>query len=128
MADGKIAAVQAKLQSESREFQKLESEMAGVIEARQRLDAQLSENQQVLKEFGTLKSHNTIFKLIGPALVPQEQGEAKANVEKRIEFIKTEIARIEGQIKEHEGIVAKKQDEIITLQREFQALQAPSKA
>lgn len=44
-----------------------------------------------MQEFGTLKSHNTIFKLIGPALVPQEQGEAKANVEKRIEFIKTEM-------------------------------------
>lgn len=65
--------------------------MAGVIEARQRLDAQLSENQQVLKEFSGLKAHNTVYKLVGPALVPQDNAEARANVEKRIEFIKAEM-------------------------------------
>jgi len=68
------------------------AEMAGIIEARQRLDSQQSENELVLKvrptyaigrpvqldscrtrsrqEFAQLKSHNTVFKLIGPSLVP----------------------------------------------------------
>jgi prefoldin beta subunit len=67
------------------------TELAGTIEARQRLDSQLNENEQVLKEFALLKSHNTVYKLVGPSLVPQDQVEAKANVEKRIEFIKGEM-------------------------------------
>jgi hypothetical protein len=65
MAD-KIASVQAQLQSQSMAFQKLEggefttsppsyflltslAELAGIIEARQRLDSQQSENELVLK-------------------------------------------------------------------------------
>lgn len=43
------------------------------------------------KEFASLKSHNTIYKLIGPGLVPQDPVEAKANVEKRLQFIKSEM-------------------------------------
>jgi prefoldin beta subunit len=43
------------------------------------------------QEFSNLKGHNTVYKLIGPALVPQEHTEATANVEKRIEFIKGEM-------------------------------------
>ena len=44
-----------------------------------------------MQEFQSLKSHNTIYKLIGPGLVPQDPTEAKANVEKRLEFIKNEM-------------------------------------
>jgi prefoldin beta subunit len=44
-----------------------------------------------MQEFAQLKSHNTVFKLIGPALVPQDANEAKVNVEKRLEFIKNEM-------------------------------------
>lgn len=114
--DAKVGAVRARLESSSVACQKLEGgasttsfascslwhhfkrcpadlvELAGIIEARQRLDSQLNENEQVLKEFALLKSHNTVFKLVGPSLVPQDQAEAKGNVEKRIEFIKKEMS------------------------------------
>lgn len=66
-------------------------DLADVITARQRLDSQLSENELVLKEFTLLKSHNTVYKLVGPSLVPQDQAEAKGNVEKRLEFIRSEM-------------------------------------
>jgi prefoldin beta subunit len=66
-------------------------DLAEVIEARQRLDSQLSENELVIKEFALLKSHNTVYKLVGPSLVPQDQAEAKGNVEKRLEFIRAEM-------------------------------------
>ncbi|GMK54402.1 hypothetical protein CspeluHIS016_0109880 [Cutaneotrichosporon spelunceum] len=128
MADVKMAAVQAKLQASSRDFQKFEAEMSSVIEARQRLDAQQSENEQVLKEFANLKPHNTVYKLIGPGLVQQDPAEAKTNVEKRLEFIKNEIKRVEAQIKEQDAVAGRKKEEIMALQREFQALQGPSKA
>ncbi|WVR04120.1 hypothetical protein IAU60_001119 [Kwoniella sp. DSM 27419] len=126
MADKKVAALQAQMQSSSLAFQKLEAELAGYIEARQRLDSQLSENELVLKEFKTLKSHNTVYKLVGPSLVPQDASEAKVNVEKRLEFIRSEIKRVEAQLKEGEEKAAKKKDEIMGLQQQFQALQGPS--
>ncbi|TYJ56188.1 hypothetical protein B9479_003032 [Cryptococcus floricola] len=121
MADQKIAQVQGQLQSET-----TVAELAGIIEARQRLDSQFSENELVLKEFNILKSHNTVYKLIGPGLVPQDASEAKVNVEKRLEFIKSEIQRVESQLKEAESKAARKREDIILLQQQFQALQAPS--
>ncbi|OCF58208.1 prefoldin beta subunit [Kwoniella mangroviensis CBS 10435] len=126
MADKKIASLQTQLQSSSIAFQKIEAELAGVIEARQRLDSQLSENELVLKEFNQLKSHNTVYKLVGPSLVPQDQNEAKVNVEKRLDFIKSEIKRVEAQLKDSEEKAAKKKDEIMGLQQQFQALQGPN--
>ncbi|OXG75070.1 prefoldin beta subunit [Cryptococcus neoformans A2-102-5] len=126
MSDTKIAALQAQLQSSTISFQKIENELASVIEARQRLDSQLSENELVLKEFNLLKSHNAVYKLIGPALVPQVSSEAKVNVEKRLEFIRSEIKRVESQLKEIEDKAGRKKEEIIVLQQQFQALQAPS--
>lgn len=124
--------------------------MTGIIEARQRLDSQSSENELVLKvgyfspplthsslllspplssplpnciplsfslslclvasvdswsvassrltpsdcfpqEITLLKPHNTVYKLVGPSLVPQDQGEARVNVEKRLEYIRSEV-------------------------------------
>ena len=46
------------------------------------------------QEFTTLKPHNTVFKLVGPVLVPQEQSEAKLNVDTRLEFIRGEMCVI----------------------------------
>ncbi|ODO04865.1 hypothetical protein I350_05475 [Cryptococcus amylolentus CBS 6273] len=130
MADQKIAQVQGQLQSETVAFQKIENGKSEldvcIIEARQRLDSQFSENELVLKEFNILKPHNTVYKLIGPGLVPQDASEAKVNVEKRLEFIKSEIQRVESQLKEAESKAARKKEDIILLQQQFQALQAPS--
>lgn len=44
-----------------------------------------------VQEFQDLKPHNVVYKLIGPVLVKQDQTEAKSNVEKRLEFIKSEM-------------------------------------
>lgn len=43
------AALQERLQTESAEFQKIQAELSSVVEARQKLDAQLSENELVKK-------------------------------------------------------------------------------
>lgn len=44
-------SLQVKLQRASAEFQKLQSDLSNAVEARQRLDAQLSENELVKKVF-----------------------------------------------------------------------------
>jgi chaperonin cofactor prefoldin len=42
-------SLQVKLQNASEEFQKLQNDLSNTVEARQRLDAQLSENELVKK-------------------------------------------------------------------------------
>ncbi|KAG6862414.1 hypothetical protein C0995_011854 [Termitomyces sp. Mi166 len=115
--------LQAKLQIASAEFQKMQGELSIAVEARQRLDAQLSENELVKKEFALLTPENKVFKLVGPVLVKQDQAEAKSNVETRLEFIRSEIKRVEIQLKDIQGKQEKKKVEIIEIQTALQQLQ-----
>ncbi|ORY06349.1 Prefoldin beta-like protein [Basidiobolus meristosporus CBS 931.73] len=113
-------SVEARLEAESLAFQNLQKEFAKVVESRQRLDSQLQENEIVAKEFSVLKDDANIYKLIGPVLVKQEKVEANTNVQKRIEFIKAEIKRLEEQIKDLSEKQEKKKTEIVKLQTLYQ--------
>ncbi|EIW84616.1 prefoldin subunit 6, partial [Coniophora puteana RWD-64-598 SS2] len=116
-------ALVAKLQAASTEYQKLQTDLGNAVDARTRLDAQLSENEQVKAEFAKLTPSNTVYKLIGPTLMPQDQTEAKGNVNTRIEFIQSEIKRVEGQLKEFEAKSEQKKNEIVELQTVIQQSQ-----
>ncbi len=61
-----------------------------------------------------------IFKLIGPVLVKQDPIEADTNVKKRIEYIKSELKRLETQIKDVETKSEKKKMDIVKLQTAIQ--------
>ncbi|KAF8898869.1 prefoldin subunit 6 [Infundibulicybe gibba] len=116
-------SLQVKLQAESVAYQKIQSEHSLLVEARQRLDAQLSENELVKKEFDQLTSDNVVYKQIGPALVLQDQFEAKSNVETRLEFIRGEIKRIEVQLKDTELRAESKKQELVDIQTALQQQQ-----
>ncbi|KAJ7275162.1 Prefoldin subunit-domain-containing protein [Mycena haematopus] len=103
--------LQAKLKTASAEYQRLQADLSNVVEARQRLDAQLSENDLVKKEFAQLAPDNIIYKQIGPVLVKQDQAEAKSNVETRLEFIKGEIKRVETQLEDIQSKADNKKNE-----------------
>ncbi|KAJ7357246.1 prefoldin subunit 6 [Mycena albidolilacea] len=119
--------LQAKLKTASAEYQRLQADLSNVVEARQRLDAQLSENDLVKKEFAQLAPDNIIYKQIGPVLVKQDQAEAKSNVETRLEFIKGEIKRVEAQLRDVQSKSDKKKNELVEIQAALQqtAQQAP---
>ncbi|PWZ00873.1 Prefoldin beta-like protein [Testicularia cyperi] len=108
------------MESAVAEYQKLQASFDKAVEARQALDSQLRENQQVQKEFASLSPNNQIYKLIGPVLVKQDQPEAKSNVDKRIDFIQREIERVESQLKDLSEKSEKKKIEIMTLQTKSQ--------
>ncbi|KAG1767261.1 prefoldin subunit 6 [Suillus occidentalis] len=110
-------SLEFRFQSVSTEYQKIQTELASLVENRTRLDAQLSENEMVKKEFAQLTPSNVVYKLVGPVLVPQEQNEAKTNVETRLEFIKSEIKRVDGQINDGEERSEKKKNEVLSLAR-----------
>ncbi|CAG8634871.1 490_t:CDS:2 [Paraglomus brasilianum] len=105
----------------AKDFQKLQKGMcflpdfanlSKAIEARQRLDSQLQENEIVQKEFKLLKEDANIYKLIGPVLVKQDKSEAVSNVDKRLEYIRSEIKRVEGQITDLTQKSEKKKEEV----------------
>ncbi|KAI6047735.1 prefoldin subunit 6 [Pisolithus marmoratus] len=112
------------LQETSTEYQKLQTDLAMLVDKRTRLEAQLSENEMVKKEFANLTANNTIYKLIGPVLVPQDQNEAKTNVETRLEFIGGEIKRVESQIKEAEQQTENKRAELVAIQTNIRQSQS----
>lgn len=80
------------------DFSKLQSSLTELAEARSKLETQLQENKIVLEEFDHLSEDSKIFKMTGPVLMPQDYNEAKMNVQKRLEFIETEIKRVEEKI------------------------------
>ncbi|KZT62694.1 Prefoldin [Calocera cornea HHB12733] len=114
------AALDAQLQKATNEYRKIETDLANAVEARQRLDIQLTENEQ---EFKSLTSDNDVYKLIGPVLVKQDQSEAKSNVEKRLEYIRNEISRVEIQLKELNGRQEKKRLQLVHLQGQMESQQ-----
>ncbi|CAO3612395.1 unnamed protein product [Cunninghamella echinulata] len=119
-----LSVVEAKLEAESKAFQELQKELTKVIEARQRLNSQQQENEQVSKEFEKLNEEANIYKLIGPVLVKQDKPEATSNVKNRLDLISSEIKRVEGQLKELTEKSEKKKSEIGQLQMQYQQLRS----
>ncbi|KAG8933790.1 hypothetical protein FRC03_002437 [Tulasnella sp. 419] len=117
-----MASLEERLDAASSEYQKIQNDLNAAVENRQRLDAQLAENEQVQKEFANLKPENTVYKLIGSVLVKQDQSEAKSNVEKRLDYIRGEIKRVEGQLKDLSEKSERKKSEIVEIQATRQGL------
>lgn len=73
---------------------------------RHKLDTQLNENTVVKEELDLLGPDAGVYKLIGPVLVKQDHEEARENVDKRLEYISTELKRHDSLL----GELEKKQD------------------
>ena len=108
--------MQAQMQEKVEKLQGLQKTQQKTLMARQTLDSQISENKLVKDELDGLEEDAKVFKLIGPALIRQENSDAKQNVNKRIDYIS-------GELKRHDETLAdldKKQDEI---REELQTIQ-----
>ncbi|ETN73756.1 prefoldin subunit [Necator americanus] len=83
-------AEQLKLQFEEalQKYKEIENDREKYINSRQQLESQLTENTL---EFEYLDEDAKVYKLIGACLVRQDILEAKANVEKRLEYITAEM-------------------------------------
>lgn len=106
-----MAEIQAKLQSLSEDFNKLQqglalffpnpqfllhlltsaTELQTTIASRQKLEAQKTENLGVQGEFKSLEDGEEIYKLVGPILLKQDKVEAESTVNGRLEFIGKEM-------------------------------------
>ncbi|KAJ1725058.1 Prefoldin subunit 6 [Coemansia erecta] len=110
------------LETQTMALQALQSELATLVASRQKLDSQLQENELVDQEFKTMDDNARVYKMIGPVLVPQEKTEAEANVEKRLEYIRSETARVEKRIEQLSKEQEQKSVEIFKLQMEIQGI------
>lgn len=99
----------------SLDFNQQQTDLNDLIGARSQLETQYQENKIVLDEFNDLNEDSKIYKLTGPVLVPQEYGEAKLNVTKRIEFIQDEIKRVEEKITAEEEKIEGTRDKILAV-------------
>lgn len=59
-----------------------------------------------------MKDESKIYKLIGPVLVPQDRPEATSNVEKRLEFIQSEVKRVDDLINTSQKKLEEKRNEV----------------
>ncbi|KAK9810630.1 hypothetical protein WJX73_005906 [Symbiochloris irregularis] len=120
--------LKATLQLEVEAYQTLEKDIKAQQRARQQFLQQKQENDMVMKELALLDDDANVFKLVGPALIKQDPVEAKSNVQKRLEFINGELARLEGQLKGSEEKQLKKQQQIMKIQQDAERLQQASMA
>ncbi|GBE78790.1 Prefoldin subunit 6 [Sparassis crispa] len=123
-----LRALQDRAQTVADAYQKVQNEISTAVEASQRLNAQLSENELVQKEFAQLTPENVVYKLIGSALVKQDQVDARANVDKRLEFIRSEIKRFEQQLTGLKERSDKLQLELVEMQMAMQQQQGGPQA
>lgn len=110
-------------------------DLQSALEARQKLEAQQTENRAVQREFsllqqqqqqqtrnqkhdedGTVKAGvevdsgaGEVFRLIGPVLVKQDLDEARGIVEGRLEFIGKEMGRVEERVGSLQGEIGRLQ-------------------
>ncbi|KAJ2841308.1 Prefoldin subunit 6, partial [Coemansia erecta] len=110
------------LETQTMALQTLQSELAKIVANRQTLDSQQQENELVQKELEQLGDDARVFKMIGPVLVPQDKEEAKANVDKRLEFIRDEISRADQKVEQLSKDQEKTSMELFKLQMDIQGI------
>lgn len=100
-----MANVAEQFEQLSLDFSKSQNQLQELAGARSQLETQLQENKIVLEEFNVLDDDSKIYKMTGPVLMPQDFGEAKLNVSKRIEVIEGEIKRVEEKIEAQQQLM-----------------------
>jgi prefoldin beta subunit len=115
-------------EAEIRLINEIQQDLQRTNMARSKLHVQLSENEIVLVELnhvrvsnadGASSSHGSVYKLVGPLLVKQDLDEAKANVRKRIEFIRGELKRLEAKAAEDQAKIAAQNKKLVEIQRDM---------
>ena len=114
--------IQAQVQKETEKFQQLQADVTKNHTARLRFTQQLQESEMVKKELDLLDEEAVVYKLVGPALIKQDLVEAKANVEKRMDFMKKESDRLDNSLKGLESKQMQAQQEVAALQQKLQKL------
>merc|ERR1712216_1119769 len=69
------------------DLREIQASLQSLMDGRAALQTQMHENDMVKSEFKLLEDDANVFQLVGPVLVKQDLQEARANVDKRIDYI-----------------------------------------
>ncbi|DBA96524.1 hypothetical protein WJX77_012506 [Trebouxia sp. C0004] len=120
--DPKILSLQTTFKQESAAFKDSQQDISKNHSNRQTFLQQQHENELVLQELELLDEDANIFKLVGPVLIKQDPLEATANVEKRLEFIKGEVDRLDAQLKRLDDKQSKRQHTLRQVEEQLQEI------
>jgi len=115
-------ALQKKIHEESETFKKIQKDINKHDVKRSHLDSQLNENNMVKTEMDLLVESDVVYKLVGPALIRQDQEEAKSSVNKRIEYISGEMKRGDKTVTTLKNDCKKKEEKLNALMQEYQQM------
>lgn len=97
-------------------YKELQADIQKLYTMKQTSLSQFNENTLVKGELDLLSEEDSVFKLVGPALTKVDLGEAVGNVAKRLQFIESEITKLDNQIAVKQGEQTKVGDEVKALQ------------
>eukprot|EP01127_Copromyxa_protea_P004385 TRINITY_DN14249_c0_g1_i1.p2 TRINITY_DN14249_c0_g1~~TRINITY_DN14249_c0_g1_i1.p2 ORF type:complete len:130 (+),score=39.19 TRINITY_DN14249_c0_g1_i1:33-392(+) len=112
---------QQRLEEAMNEWQNMQREIEKIEQNKQKLDTQLRENEMVKKELDLVEADSTVYKLIGPCLIKQDPSEASVTVAKRIEYLGSEIKRLDAVGRSEEAKMVEKKKQIMELQNKVRA-------
>ena len=112
-----------KLQQEVENFQALQKQYQKTLSIRQQLGGQVFENETVKGELDLVKKDQEVYKLIGPVLIKQDIEEALQNVNKRLDYIKGELKRVDDTIADMEKSQETQRELLSKLQQQYQKAQ-----
>lgn len=127
-ADGELVKLYELVQGHLKTMREVQSKRTRQIEHHHQLESQRNENTLVKQELQHLEPGATVFKLIGPALVAQDQNDANTIVDRRLEHISTELKRVDAMIDDLEKQEDKEREKILDIQKKMQARQAQLQA
>jgi prefoldin beta subunit len=110
----------AEIDSKYEVYKELQADIQKLYTMKQTSLSQFNENTLVKGELDLLAEDDSVFKLVGPALMKVDLGEAISNVAKRLEFIESEITKLDNQIAVKQGEQTKVGDEVKVLQSALQ--------
>ena len=112
----------------------IEKEQSKIRVALNNYENKKNENTIVKKELALLDDEDVVYKLIGPILVQQETGDAKIQVDSRIEMINKEIHKLEKnyqanikKIEDNRKKVADLQAKLIQLSKQTEQMRKEGK-
>ncbi|KAF1768348.1 hypothetical protein GCK72_000160 [Caenorhabditis remanei] len=111
-----------KFEEEVNKLKTLEKDREKYFSSRQEMEMRLTESRNVKAELDLMDTDSKVYKLIGAVLVRQELEEARSTVEKRLEFIESEIKRVEASIADVTKKSSDQRDKVMNIQKTFQMM------
>eukprot|EP01122_Echinamoeba_exundans_P011178 TRINITY_DN4349_c1_g1_i1.p1 TRINITY_DN4349_c1_g1~~TRINITY_DN4349_c1_g1_i1.p1 ORF type:complete len:132 (+),score=45.51 TRINITY_DN4349_c1_g1_i1:147-542(+) len=107
-------------ENELRTLKKFDDDISALTAKSQKLLTQKNENIMVKEELQAIKGDARVFKLVGPALIPHPPADALDFVNKRLDFIETELRRTEDGFKALQQKQKEQQLKLVNVQRKLQ--------